>query len=274
MKRRVLFRVCVFFAAVFCLDAVVIAEIALPAWVTDDGVVSVTYRFETGETNPVPSVSAGLIGAPVMLIDKVTEVSAGWVEEGTDFITRGNGGTWELGESGFMSLVLPVIGTSAPDACVDFCISTVVAEGMEVQPEFEVGGVLEPSCVSEVIEPDPFMWSWVQQVCTGQVSLAMTTNLSFSLICPDGSSMASTIDEIVVYAKADIWDLPTIVYIDGTLIEWISYSNCQYTISRSTNLTECAFEPIYVMEGTGSRVSFTDPDDPEKAFYKIQMQRN
>jgi len=192
------------FVAAVLLSLTGVADIVAPAWISEEGVISVTYRFETGDTNPVPSGAANLIGTPYLLIDKATTASSGWVAEGMDFITRDNGGTWELGEAGFMSLVLPVVGESSGDAYVDFYISTIVAEGLETTPLIEVDGLPDPYRDSAVIEPDPYnMWWWTQQVCTGQVSLAATTDLSLSVTCYDTRSggEASTIDQIVVYAR-------------------------------------------------------------------------
>lgn len=178
------------------------AVIAPPAWVNDDGVISVTYRFETGETEPDPSESINLVAPSYLLIDKVTAPSAGWAYPGYAYITRGNGGTWELGETGYMDLLLPLILMPSPDAYADFFIDIIAATGLEVMPVIEVDGLSNPYTAEEVIEPDP-MWSWSQQVCTGQVSLVSATNLSFSVTCYDTTPYgdASTIDEITVYAK-------------------------------------------------------------------------
>lgn len=180
------------------------AEIAPPAWVSDSDVISVTYRFETGETEPNPSESANLIAPPYLLIDKVTIPSAGWAYPGYPFITRDNGGTWELGETGHMDLFLPLVEASRPDLYAEVFIEVIAASGLEVLPVLEMDAEGNVGYVTEVIEPDPLnMWHWAQQVWTGRVSLAASDNLSFSLICQDTTPYgdASTIDQIRVYSK-------------------------------------------------------------------------
>jgi hypothetical protein len=180
------------------------AEIAPPAWVSDPDVISVTYRFETGDTEPAPSESANLFAAPALLIDKVTFASAGWADPGYPFITRDNGGTWELGETGYMDLFLPLVATPGPDLYASFFIEVIAATGLEVMPVIKVDGVSNPYTEEMVIEPDPLnMWHWSQQVCTGQVSLASASALSFSVTCYDTTQYgdASTIDQILEYTK-------------------------------------------------------------------------
>jgi len=179
----------------FCSAVCASAAIAPPAWVTDDGVISVTYRFETGETEPVPSVANNLVDTPYLLIDKVTEVSTGWVPPGSAYITRENGGTWELGELGHMDLFLPLVETSGPGLYIDFFIEVIAGQGFPFLPALEIDGDVD--YVTEVIDSDLVM-DWVQQVWTGQRSLAATNNLSFSLVCSDDSSL---IDQVLVHTR-------------------------------------------------------------------------
>jgi len=80
-------------------------------------------------------------------------------------------------------------------------------------------------------------------------------------------------DEFQTDSLPDIWNLPFMVSGSGDAIEWISSSNCLYTVLRSTNLTSRTFEPVDVVEGSDGVMRFADPDGPAQAFYKIQVER-
>jgi len=88
----------------------------------------------------------------------------------------------------------------------------------------------------------------------------------------DGDGIANA-DEFLTDTMPDILNLPFTVSGSGDAIEWISSSNCLYTVLRSTNLTSRTFEPVDVVEGSDGVMRFEDPDGPAQAFYKIQVER-
>ena len=181
-----------------------LADIVSPDWILGEDVVSVIYRFETGVAEPEPSEFVNLIWQPYMLIDPVNPAASGWVEPDTPFITRsGNGGTWQIGETGFVDLVLPVVLETGPGLYLDFYIDVIAASGLEVLPLIEVENLMTtPYTRDEVIEPDLF-WSWSQLMSTGQVSLASSTNLTIKFTGNDATTfkVGTTFDQIAVYAR-------------------------------------------------------------------------
>jgi len=88
----------------------------------------------------------------------------------------------------------------------------------------------------------------------------------------DGDGIINA-DEFHTDTIPDIWNLPFTLSESGDAIEWISSSNCLYTVLRSTNLTSQTFEPVDVVAGSDGAMRFTDPDGPAQAFYKIQVER-
>jgi len=80
-------------------------------------------------------------------------------------------------------------------------------------------------------------------------------------------------DEFYADTTPDIWNPPFTVSAKGSSIEWISSSNCLYTVLRSTNLTFWTFEPVNIVAGSGNTMQFTDLDGSAQAFYKIQVER-
>jgi len=88
----------------------------------------------------------------------------------------------------------------------------------------------------------------------------------------DGDGIVNA-DEFHTDTMPDILNLPFTVSGSGDAIEWISSSNCLYTVLRSTNLTSRTFEPVDVVEGSDGVMRFADPDGPAQAFYKIQVER-
>jgi len=181
-----------------------LADIVSPDWILGEDVISVIYRFETGGAEPEPSEFANLILQPCMLIDPVNPAASGWVEPGTPFITRSdNGGTWQIGETGFVDLVLPVVLEPGPGLYLDFYIDVIAASGLEVLPLIEVENLLTvPYARDEVIESDLF-WNWSQMVSTGQVSLVTSPNLTIKFTGNDATAYedGTTFDQIVVYAR-------------------------------------------------------------------------
>jgi len=181
-----------------------LADIVSPDWILGADVVSVIYRFETGGAEPEPSGFVNLIWQPYMKIDPVNTAVAGWAEPGTPFITRsGNGGSWQIGETGFIDLVLPLVLEPGPDLYLDLYIEVIAASGVDILPLIEVENLMTtPYTHDEVIEPDPF-WSWSQLVSTGQVSLATSPSLTIKFTGNDATAFVdgTTFDQIAVYAR-------------------------------------------------------------------------
>ena len=191
------------------MAAGVSAAITPPSWVNDSGVISVTYRFETPDNEPAPSESTNLVSTPYMLVDKVTLASAGWMDlpnliPDDPHMNRENGGVWELGETGYMDLLLPLIQTPEPEMFAEFYIEVIAGTGLHSMPVVTVDNAIGFSSAQEVIEFDPLgQWDWSQQVSTGTVSLVSATGLSFRATCPDATSYgdSSAIDQVVVYTR-------------------------------------------------------------------------
>ncbi|VGO22244.1 hypothetical protein [Pontiella sulfatireligans] len=60
---------------------------------------------------------------------------------------------------------------------------------------------------------------------------------------------------------------------NGSGLEWASSSNCNYTVMRSTNLTNQAFIPSDALSGSGAGMSYQDSESLPCAFYKISVER-
>lgn len=195
-------------AGIACfMAAVAVADVTVPDWLGDEGVISVVYAFETNATNPPPSASANLVGAPDMVIDKFTEASAGWISTnvfGAEQILRGNGGAWELGEQGSIQLALPVRAAGEPLTLVEFYVEVIASQGITVLPVIEVDGTTGLFQMTEVIEADPLgLYDWMRLASTGSVELAGSTDLNVDVTCYDTTTFgdSSSIDQVAVYAR-------------------------------------------------------------------------
>lgn len=185
------------------------ADLTPPDWVLDDDVVSVLYRFETNSTNPPASDSSGsLIADSEMEINKVTFASGGWAGPDNAYnvwITRENGGVWEVGETGYFNLFLPLVSAPSADLYVEFFVEVIAAQGIETLPGISVINADSLEVETDVFEPDPLgMFSWVQLGCTGLVSLASSTGLSVIVSCLDDGTTyrnSSAVDQIAVYTR-------------------------------------------------------------------------
>jgi len=104
----------------------------------------------------------------------------------------------------------------------------------------------------------------------GVSGLTFTQKLAASDNDGDGLSNAN---EFNMDSLPNTPNPPFSVSVAGNAMEWISSTNCIYTVLRATNLVSQAFVPVQEMDGSGTVMRFIDPDEPSKAFYKINVRR-
>jgi hypothetical protein len=135
--------------------------------------------------------------------------SGGWAgpddSEYNVWITRENCGVWEIGETGYLSLFLPLVTAPSAGLYVEFFVEVIAAQGIETLPGIGVMSADSLEVETDVFEPDPLgMFSWVQVGCTGVVSLASATGLTVSVSCLDDGTTyrnSSAIDQVAVFAR-------------------------------------------------------------------------